>query len=195
MKRPLLLFFMFTAAVAAASCSRPQATEPPFRITATIKDLMDSEVDKSADVLWDSVSTIVSRDGIDERQPRTPEEWANVRRNAVTLVEATNLLLMEGRKVARPGEKAENPDVELGPEEIQTVIDGDRAAWVKFAHGLHDAGMVALKAIDEKNVQGLQDAGEGIDNACEQCHLKYWYPSGTQFDEAKKAAAARRNKS
>jgi hypothetical protein len=113
----------------------------------------------------------------------------------VTLVEATNLLLMEGRKVARPGEKAENPDVELGPEEIQTVIDGDRAAWVKFAHGLHDAGMVALKAIDEKNVQGLQDAGEGIDNACEQCHLKYWYPSGTQFDEAKKAAAARRNKS
>jgi hypothetical protein len=196
MKTRLLLTLVVAASVMAASCAKPQpAADPPFRITATIKDLMDSEVDKSADVLWDSVATIVSRDGIDERQPRTPEEWANVRRNAITLIEATNLLLMDGRKVARAGEKAENPEVELGPEEIQGVIDGDRASWVKFAHGLHDAAMVALKAIDEKNVQGLQDAGEGIDNACEQCHLKYWYPAGQQFDEAKKAAASRRNKS
>lgn len=137
---------------------------------------MDSEVDPSADYLWDSVATIVSKQGTEERRPRTDEDWKKVRRSAITLVEATNLLLMDGRKVAKPGEKSENPGIELGPEEIQAVIDGDRASFVKFAHGLNDAAMKALAAIDARNADALSDAGESIDEACEQCHLKYWYP-------------------
>ena len=99
-----------------------------------------------------------------------------VRRSAVALVEATNLLVMEGRKMAPEGDKSENPDIELQPEQMQKLLDADRASWVKYAHGLHDAAMVALKAIDAKNLQGLMDAGETIDNACENCHKHYWYP-------------------
>jgi cytochrome c556 len=44
---------------------------------------------------------------------------------------------------------------------------------------LHDAGMKALAAIDKKDADALSDAGETIDEACEQCHLKYWYPPNT----------------
>jgi len=50
--------------------------------------------------------------------------------------------------------------------------------------------MVALKAIDAKNVMGLLDAGEGIDNACENCHLKYWYPLSKQAEKAKEGAGS-----
>jgi hypothetical protein len=170
----------------AAGCSSkpaetsPAAGEPAFRTTGTIKDLMDSVVDPSADVLWDSVSTTINRQGVQDKQPRTDEDWKQVRRSAIALVEATNLLVMEGRKVAAPGEKSENPDVELGPEQIQKILDADRASWVKYAHGLHDAAMVALKAADGKSVQGLMDAGEGIDEACENCHKHYWYPNDKQ---------------
>ena len=32
---------------------------------------------------------------------------------------------------------------------------------------------------DKKDADALQDAGETIDEACEQCHLKYWYPPNT----------------
>src|SRR3954470_3810416 len=111
-------------AFAVAACSRTQAPPPsPFRPSSTIKDIMDSMVDPSADALWDSVATIVSAAGTEERQPKTPEEWANVRRRAITLIEATNVLLMEGRHVAKPGEKAENEQVELGPEEIEALIN------------------------------------------------------------------------
>ena len=80
---------------------------------------MDSMVDPSAGVLWDSVAMIVSAEGTEERQPRTDEVWTTVHRSAVTLAEATNLLLMEGRHVAKSGEKAEDPDVELSPEETE----------------------------------------------------------------------------
>ncbi len=178
------------ALIVAAACSAPKTEAPAaaaakpaapstaaeFRTTATIKDIMDSIVDPSADYLWDSVATIVTRKGTEEKRPRTPEDWKNVRRRAIALAEATNLIIMDGRKVAHPGEQSENPGIELGPEEIQGLIDADRATLIERAHGLHDAAMKALAAIDKKDVDGLSDAGETIDEACEQCHLKYWYP-------------------
>src|SRR5581483_10238924 len=93
-----LLLVPAVAVFVAVACNKARPPqESPFRPTSTIKDLMDSEVDPSADVLWDSVATIVSAAGIEEKQPKTPEEWADVRRRAITLVEATNLLMMEGR--------------------------------------------------------------------------------------------------
>jgi hypothetical protein len=168
------------ANAATTAAAKPASTSgADFRTTATIKDIMDSVVDPSADYIWDSVSTIVTRKGIDERRPRTDMEWKEVRRRAIALVEATNLLIMDGRKVAKPGEKSENPEVELGPDDIQSLIDADHASLVKFAHGLHDAGMKALAAIDKKDADALSDSGEAIDEACEQCHLKYWYPPNT----------------
>ena len=166
------------------------AAQPEYRMTSTIKDIMDSMVDPSADFLWESVATIVSAAGTEERRPKTDEDWAMVRRHAITLIEATDLLQMPGRHVAKPGEKSENPDVELGPEQIEATINQDRKAFSDFAHKLHDAGMTALAAIDAKNAEGLLDAGETIDTACENCHLKYWYPLSLQAASA--AAAAKK---
>ena len=178
------LFCVGVSLFLAAAC-RTRDPQPEYRPTATIKDIMDSTVDPSADVLWDAVATVVTAAGTEERAPRTDEQWTNVRRRAIQLVEATNSLQIPGRHVARPGEKSENPGIELGPEEIETVINKDRAAWINFAHGLHDAGNLALKAIEAKDVQALSDAGEKIDSACENCHLKYWYPNQ---EESLKAA-------
>ena len=160
----------------AAACQARQP-QPEYRPTATIKDIMDSIVDPSADTLFDSVATVVTAAGTEERAPHTEEEWTNVRRNAIRLMEATNLLQMPGRHVAKPGEKSANPGIELGPEEIEAVINQNRPAWITFTHGLHDAASTALKAIEAKDAQALSEAGEKIDTACENCHLKHWYPN------------------
>jgi len=167
---------LVAAACSAPAPAPPARKEPPFRKTATIKDIMDSMVDPSADFLWESVATIVTKKGTEERRPRTDDEWKAVRRAAITLMEATNLLIMDGRAVAKPGEKSENPGIELSPEAIRRVMDDDPDTLVKLAGALHDAGMKAMAAIDAKNADALSDAGEVIDNACETCHLKYWYP-------------------
>ena len=161
-------------AFAGSACTKSSA--PQLQQTATIKDIMDSMVDPSADVLWDSIETVISAAGIEEKMPRTDEEWADVHRAAVRLVEATNLLLMPGRHVAKPGEKAENPEVELGPEDIEKRITADWPAWIALAHGLHDAAVPALRATEARDVPGLFAAGDKIDTACENCHQKYWYP-------------------
>ena len=177
------LFMIATLFLVLAGCSaqpepQPQTPPPPpFRPTATIKDIMDSVVDPNADFIWESIATTVSAKGIEEKQPHTEEEWKAVRRSAVTLLEASNLLLVPDRHVAKPGEKSENPGIELGPEEIEVLINQDRATFIERALKLHDSVVPALKAIDEKNPEALLAAGDLIDQACEGCHLKYWYPN------------------
>jgi hypothetical protein len=160
-------------ALLTTSCSKPG---PAYRTDATIKEIMDSVVDPNADFVWDSVSVDSTIKGVIEKVPRTDEEWKEVRRHAIALMEATNLLQIPGRRVAHPGEKAEDPRVDLAPEVIQQMIDNDPAAWADFAHGLYDATSDVLKSVDTKNTDKLLEAGDLIDKACESCHLKYWYP-------------------
>jgi hypothetical protein len=161
------------AALFICSCGRPSAE---YRTTSTIKDIMDSIVDPNADYLWQSVATVSTEKGVDERAPKTDEDWKELRRHTIALLEATDLLQIPGRAVAKPGEKADNPQVEEPPEVIATMIDTDRASWIKYSHGLHDAATVMLKAVDAKNTEAVLDAGDTIDKACESCHKQYWYP-------------------
>ena len=168
----------------AANSTASTGAGPAYRPVATIKDLMDSEVDPSADYIWDAVATVISEKGIEEKFPRTPKEWAEIRRKAVILVEATNLLIMPGRQVARPGEKSENPGIELSPEEINAVLEKDRPTFIKHAMLLNDAAMNVLKAIDAKDKEKILDGGAAIDEACESCHKIYWYPNEGAGKEA-----------
>jgi len=175
--------------VSCISCTRQQPqsearSQAEYITTATVKDIMDSMVDPSADYIWESVATIVSAKGVEEKAPRTDEEWRDVRRRAITLMEATNLLQIPGRHVAKPGEKADDPKVELAPEQIEEMINKDRASWIKYAHALHDATMEAFKAIEAKDKEKLLDVGNGIDEACEKCHLQYWYPNEKKPESA-----------
>jgi len=53
----------------------------------SIRDLMDSIVDPSADVIWGASGTIVDKDqGIVELFPKTAEGWMDVRRAAVRII-------------------------------------------------------------------------------------------------------------
>ena len=102
------------------------------------------------------------------------------------LVEAPNLLVAPGRKVAKPGDKAEYPEVELHPEQIQRMIDDDRDAFVRRAQRLQTAATLALKAIDARDKTELFAKLEDVDKACESCHLHYWYPNDKRAQEAAK---------
>jgi hypothetical protein len=171
----------------ACAAETPQQTAQPqaeYRPTATVRELMDSIIDPSADVVWDSVAVLYSPTGVEEKQPRTPAEWAEVRRGAIRLIEASNLLMIPGRQIANPGETAADPQSELRPEKIQALVNADRAKWVEHSRKLHDAGMEMLQAIDMKNAEGVLELGERIYNACEDCHMQYWYPQDAAAQNA-----------
>jgi hypothetical protein len=168
--------------VTVAGCHRGQSAvsareTPEYTASATIKDLMQAVVDPSADDVWLSVTTVMSKAGVVETEPKTDEDWAKVRHGAIKLTEASNLLIVPGRHVARPGEKSEAPGVELEPSEMEALILKDIPGWRNRAKALHEAGLAALKAADAKDAHRIFEVGEQIEEACENCHRNYWYPN------------------
>jgi hypothetical protein len=150
----------------------------PFKLVAGITDIMRYEVDPSADALWDSVGTYVDKKGTENRQPHTPEQWALMRGHALRLAEAANLLMMEGRQVAIAGHDVEDSGTpgNLTAAQAQAAIDKDRAVFVGFAQALGDVAAQMVKATGDKNPAVLLESGAALDEVCEGCHLKFWYP-------------------
>jgi hypothetical protein len=159
-----------------AEPAKPAAPAPEYKPTFPIEEVMGHIVMPSADKLWGSVATTVSSKGVEEIVPKTDEDWETVRNYAVTIAEASNLLLIPGRRVAAPGKK-EADKSELSPEQIEAKIKGDPAMWASHVAKLHDVAMESIAAIDKKNSDSLLEAGDHLDKACEDCHLVYWYPS------------------
>ncbi|MDE3110760.1 MAG: hypothetical protein KGL02_12560 [Acidobacteriota bacterium] len=187
--RSLSWILIASVVVLAAGCRKAQ---PKFLHPATIKDIMDSMVAPSGDFVFGAVETVSDEHGVREVAPQNTtftedtagmdpaynqDNWQALRLRLIVLLEAPNLLVMPGRKVAPPDVTSQNPQIELQPDQIQTLIDGDRAAFVRRARDLQDAAEVALKAVDEKNTDALFQAEANLDNACEDCHLHYWYPN------------------
>jgi hypothetical protein len=167
-----------TAALpAAVSTPAPPAT--PFQIKASIQELMDAVIDPAADALWDSVSITETVKGTVFHQPKTDEEWQEVRRYAIALIEGTNLLVMDGRKLVAPGSPVldEGTSGVLGSEEGQKLFDSKHATFVEFSHALRAAGEQMLTSIDKKDATGMMNAGAVMDGVCESCHLTFWYPN------------------
>ena len=186
----LLCYSASLASAQQAPPHRPSARPSTGRPVATIQDLMLAIVDPSSDVVFEAVSTTISIRGEETKAPKNDHEWAVVRNNALTLVEAGNLLMMPGRRVASPASLAaadalaehsasvaeKASAIELTPDQIEKVIASDRAAWIARARELVTAAAQALNATDTKDAEALLASGDAIDSACEHCHLKYWYP-------------------
>ena len=59
---------------------------------ATVKDIMHSMVDPSADFLFQSVQLISDDHGIREKAPQTTAQWEDVRQRFLVLAEAPSVL-------------------------------------------------------------------------------------------------------
>jgi len=130
-----------------AACSSA-APPPPFKPVLDTRGLMVSVVDPNADVVWESVKTIVTRAGVEEIRPKNDEEWASVRNAAATVAEAGNLLMLTPR--AR-----------------------DSGEWMRASQALIDTGTSAMRAAEDKNADRLMTVGGDMYSACTNCHQKY----------------------
>jgi hypothetical protein len=168
----VVLGFMASSPLAMAGSS-PQDRQA----YTSIRDLMQSIIDPSADVLWTAVGTIVDKEkGIQDLSPKTPQDWLDVRRAAVRILEGGNLLMMPRRQAAPTGAKSETPGVELEPAQITALIRKNRRTFDAFARSLQVLGLEALRASEAKNADVLMDVGARMENVCESCHQRFWYP-------------------
>jgi len=166
------------AGPASSSTRKPSATPgSAVRYVGSVRDVMHIFVEPNADKIFDSVAIDVNETGIHEQKPETEEQWDELEHAAIGLAEAVNLIKMVGRPMAQPGEMNTDPEgPELPPAQIAAKVNRTRAKWNKYANALQDLAVKTLAVVAKKDVQGLFDIGGDLDQACENCHLEYWYP-------------------
>jgi hypothetical protein len=82
--------------------------------------------------------------------------WEAVENSALTLVDAADLLM-------RPGRKCSNgKDVPL-----------DKPDWAQLVNAVREAGMVAYKAAQSKNLDKMLEVSDVLNTSCQNCHNKY----------------------
>jgi hypothetical protein len=139
----LFVFGIWFVLAGAGAASGPPAAPP----VATVLEIMDGIVSPASSVVYQSVATTVTREGVQETRPKNDREWQRVAGNAAALIEASQMLKAEGR-----------------------TRDGD---WTMIATAMGDAAAEARAAAQKKDPEGILAAGERLNNSCDNCHRKY----------------------
>ena len=165
----------------AAGCSKP-APKPQ----TTIQQYMEDEVNPAGDFLFKSVQDISDAKGQRLKAPSTVAEWNAVRDQLKVLQNLPKVLTAPGLKAAPPGFKTEHPGIESSPEWIQGQLDSNRADFNRRAERMKTAADVAAQAVEAHDARALERALDGVDKACESCHLHYFYPNDKRAWQAAK---------
>ena len=149
-KRPIAILFAAAAIVSAAACS-PGEKADAYETDLHMKEVMGHVIDPAAWQFWNYTGWIDDASGTRNRLPTTEEGWLDAETGAVTVAEASNLLLLPGRK---------DPDPD----------------WEKFSRQLYTASMEARQATIDRNEQAMFDTGGRMYEACVGCHAKFLLP-------------------
>jgi hypothetical protein len=177
---------LFVVSVVTFTCSSKPTAAPPrapelwgdLKPVVSVKELMRDMLDPIADNIFGSVKVVMTKKGAVETVPKTDEDWEKIRIGAVTLAEGVYLLKIP-RPFAPPGDLniSTGPDaVELAPEQIRVKVEKDPVEWNARIEALRNVGLEVLDIVKRRDVQELWDAGQNLEEACENCHRSYWYP-------------------
>jgi len=142
---------------------------------------MRDMLDPAADNIFEAVKIVSTRNGTVETVPKSDEDWEKIRIGAVTLAEGVYLLKIP-RPFTPPGDvnNSTGPNAsELSPAQIKAKLEADPVLWNAKIEALRNVGLEVLEIVNKKKTEELWDAGENLDQACESCHLQYWYPGDT----------------
>jgi cytochrome c556 len=174
-------------------CSPSKPAAPPSSATPTpaqvlwgdmkpvvsVKELMRYMIDPASDNIFDAVKIVQTKTGTVEKLPKTEEDWEKLRIGAVTLAEGVYLLKVP-RPFAPAGDDNNNttgPDAtELTPAQIEAKRAGDPVLWNAKIEALRNVGLEVLEIVKTKKTEQLWEASYNLDQACESCHIQYWYP-------------------
>lgn len=192
LRRVAPMVLVVGGAFALSSCNSTPVAKAPAAATSTqlwadikptvsVKELMRDMIDPASDFVFNSVGAVITGRTIVETEPKTDEDWARIRFGAVTLAEGAQLL-----KVRRPftpvgdNNDSEGPDApELSPAQITAKLEKDPVLWEAKIEALRNVGLEVLDIVNRKDKSELWEAADNLDQACETCHLEYWYPNQT----------------
>jgi cytochrome c556 len=165
---------------AALACTAAHAASPP-PAAANLHDLMKKVVALQAQVIWDVGNQAQDDKGNPDASKLKPTDWARVvtagtqvKQVAQTLAKADHVMAAgPGQKIDGEGGSPEAPTA----KQVQGYIDADPQVFRAFSQALSVSMDQIVAAAQAKNAQKLFDVSGNLDQICEDCHVKFWYPN------------------
>lgn len=161
---------MSMAIVAAA-----QAADGPLYVYPLMKEV----VAPKAQVLWDIGNRVMDDDGNADASKLKPADWAKLTAAAQAMKEASARIAAAPRlAVVAPGMKIEGEGApgSSSAVQIQAYIDKNPKAFADHARSLVAVTDGFLDAAKTRDATKLLAVSAKLDEACEACHVKFWYP-------------------
>jgi hypothetical protein len=162
-QRTLTVLVMAAAAMTTGQAQSGRSGAAVYRPESTLAQLMKGILFTSSNVVFAAQNT----NPADVKPAKDPSlatdplentygKWEAVENSGLAIADASNLLLIPGRKCSNGKEAPlRNPD------------------WAKFVQGLRDAGLKVYAAAKTKDQEKIVDAADAMTTACSNCHEKY----------------------
>lgn len=179
--RWMIGFTLAVGALGVAGCRNEASNETaPQAVTpASLHATMKQVVAPQAQILWDVSNRAVDEQGKPDPSKLSGAEWSQIAA-AGGKVEAVakGLAAAATITVAAPGEKIQDEGTQGGSTaaQVKGFIAADRPGFNAFSEALAADAREFVEAAKAKDGAKLAQVSGELDEVCESCHVKYWYP-------------------
>ena len=158
-----------------AACGRTDDAPAP-----TLHEIMAGTIDTSADVIWQESTKAYGEDGHAREGQLADGDWKNIADAARKLGSGARLIAAdEAIAVVRPGMKILDEGVvreAVTAAQVEQYVARDRIGLARHANELAGMADQIEAAARARNAKAVVDLSERLDDVCESCHVRFWYP-------------------
>jgi cytochrome c556 len=146
---------------------------------ADLHDLMKNVVAVQTQVVWDIGNQAQDDQGNPDASKLAAADWTRIIDAATKVRQASQTLARADHvQTAAPGMKIEGEGNSgaLGAKQVQALIDKDPAGFRALSQALTGSMEQIGAAAKAKDAAKLFEASGALDQVCESCHMKFWYP-------------------
>jgi cytochrome c556 len=146
---------------------------------ADVHDLMKNIVAPQTQVIWDVSNEAQDEQGNPDASKMTAADWGKIIAAAEKVKQASQTLAKADHAIAAaPGVKIEGEGNEgvAGAKQVQAAIDKNPAEFRTRSTALATSMDQIVAAAKAKNAAKVFEVSGMLDQVCEDCHQKFWYP-------------------
>ena len=170
--------------IAASACNYSPTTPKP-----TLHEVMTGSIDPVADIIWGEANKAYGEDGkaapgvlVDAEWTRIAKAGRDLHNGAMAIANDPNIRgVAPGVKILDEGTVPEA----VTAAQVAGYLDRDRPGLTRHARELATIALAIETAAKARDVVTTVQLSEELDDVCESCHKRFWYP-----DQAKTVAEA-----
>ena len=177
------------ALLTTAACDKAREAPEP-----TLHEVMTGSIDPVADVIWTLSSKAYGDDGNAQPGLLSDADWRGIAQAARKLHDGAAIIVANpDLEVVRPGTKI--LDEGTVPEavtaaQVESYVARDLAGLADHARKLSDIALRIEAVAKARDPATTVKLSEELDNVCEACHQRFWYPDQKTLIEFKQTRAA-----